>query len=111
MTLIDQYNQGQFAIPPDGRYSVQICIAGQFKTILEKKIYKRKGTNYLPVFGLRYISIPHMEFNVLVDGADIIFKYQNGILIDRLRKIGHETWLGKLIYNGKFIDYFWLRRK
>lgn len=107
MTLTDQYNQGQSIIPPDGRYYVQIRIAGRLKTILEKKIYKRKGTNQL--YGLRRINIPYMDFDILFNGTETIFKYRNGVLVDRLRKTGHKTWLGKLIYNDKFIDYFWLR--
>ena len=118
MTLSDQYNQGKAIIPPDGRYFVQMRIADRFETILEKRIHKNKGTNHLPVFGLRYISIPYMDFDVLFNGTEAIFKYRNGVLIDRLRKTGDKTWLGKLIYNrpgkdsfDKFIDYFLLKEK
>ena len=97
--------------PPNGRYLVNMNINGRWQTVLEKRINNKVGTNHLPVFGLRYVDIPFMDFDISSTKSEVIFKYKNGVIVDRLYKIGKDKWLGKLFYKDKFIDYFYLIRK
>lgn len=110
MSLTKQYDNGKVEIPPDGRYLVYMKIDGQWQVVLEKKIGGRVGTNHLPIFGLRHVDIPFMDFDILLTGIEIIFKYRNGLITDRLRRIG-DKWLGKLFYRNNFTDWFWLKEK
>lgn len=105
-TLAEIYDKGTCLIPVSGRYAVRIQISGKLETVLEKKIVGLKGNNYLPVFGLRHFKIPFMAFTIKKDQNEVIFAYSNAILIDRLRHIDYNRWLGKIYWKGKLIDYF-----
>jgi len=109
-TLDEMYNEGSCLIPASGRYAVRMQIAGEFETILEKKIIGLRGNNYLPMVGLRYFKIPFMDFTISTERGhdEAIFTYSNTILIDRLRHIDYDRWLGKLYCHNKFIDWFFL---
>ena len=113
MNLDDIYNTSIAEIPSPGRYSVLMRLSGFYQVILEKTINK-KGQNHLPIFFLRKFNIPFMSFEIHFDVKDneVIFEYDNGKLIDKLRKRKDKNeFLGKIFYRGRFLDYFILRRK
>lgn len=104
------YNNGTPSLPPDGRYNVIMEIQGG-QTVLEKTILNGEGSNHLPILGLRYFKIPFMNFSVKLRNSEVCFIYDNNVLVDVLSKISHTTWLGKILYKGKFIDWFWLKQQ
>ena len=97
--------------PSNGRYLVNMKINGRWQTVLEKRIDNKVGTNHLPVFGLRYIDIPFMDFDISSTESEVIFRYKNGVIVDRLCRVCKDKWFGKLFYEDNFIDYFYLIRK
>ena len=115
ITLNDFYNSGICELPSPGRYTVSVKIHGIFTVVLEKTIsITGQGHNHPPVFFIRHFNLPFMDFNVSVDiiREEVIFTYQNGLLVDRLKKkkIKNE-WIGKVLWNGEFLGFFILRRK
>ena len=52
-----------------------------------------------------------MDFDISSTESEVIFRYKNGVIIDRLDGVCKDKWLGKLFYKDKFIDYFYLIRK
>lgn len=110
MNLTEQYDKGTCVLTKDGRYSVQMKIGGIFQVVLEKKIKNGRGTNHIPVSCLRWFSIPNMGFKISVVGDEIVFAYDNSLIIDRLRYVDFNCYLGKLFYKKKFLDYFYLTK-
>ena len=116
--LNDIYNTGTAKIPPPGRYSVSLRI-GFWLIILEKSInINNKGQNHFPVFFLRKFNVPLMSFKIYLDikNKEVVFEYDNGKLIDRLKKRKDKNeFIGKICYRGKlkelYLGYFILRRK
>ena len=106
-SLTEIYNAGICTIPKAGRYAVQIRIGGIWRKILEKKIQDCRGTNHLPVFFWRQFSISIMTFKIDTAQEEVLFIYDNGLIIDKLRYVGGK-WLGKLFYRNKQIDWFFL---
>lgn len=111
MHLTNLYDYGQPTLPSTGRYKVEMKVGGQWQTVLEKRIHGKKGTNHIPVFGLRYVDIPLMDFDILLADTEVLFEYRNGLIVDKLRKVADGVWLGQLFYKGKFVDWFWLVKK
>ena len=110
ITLNDFYNNGVCELPSPGRYTVSVKIHGIFKIVLEKQIKNGRGANYLPVFGLRWFSIPNMGFKIELQSSEVRFVYDNNVLVDTLRKVDYGKFLGKIYYKEKFIDYFFLAK-
>ena len=109
------YKVGSLEMPSPGRYTVSMNVAGFWQVILEKTINIAKDSqNHLPTFFLRQFNIPLMDFKVVLDAAckEIVFIYNNGVIVDRLRRRKSKNeWIGKIFYKGQFLDYFILRRK
>jgi len=108
--LNEAFKKGFRIMPPDGRYSVFMWFDFAWLNVLEKTIKDGYGLNHIPVALFRHIGLPHMEFDVSSDirARKILFTYRNGVIIDELRYIeSAKMWLGKLYWNGTFIDYFW----
>ena len=115
ITLNDFYNNGICELPSPGRYTVSVKIHGMWQIILEKTIsITGQGYNHPPVFFIRHFNLPFMDFNINTDTVreEVIFTYQNGLLIDRLKKRKNKNeWIGKVLWNGEFLGFFILRRK
>lgn len=119
------YNKGVFKFPLPGRYEVEMLVQGTLQVVLEKEIKNDSGSNHLPVFFLRKFSIPFMTFIMKKVGNEVLFIYDNGVIIDKLRYISDsDRWLGKLCYKKvsdntregvrdhcKQIDWFWFTSK
>lgn len=107
------YNKGLIISPSPGRYTVSIQIQGFWQVILEKIIGRNtKGQNHLPIFFMRRFNVPSMDFHVVMTNKEIMFIYENGLLVDKLRKqSGKNGWIGKIYWKGIFLDYFILRPK
>lgn len=108
--LEKQYDEGICVVPPPGRYAVEMLFYNQGHRILEKKIFRGRGCNHLPVFALRHFKIVLMDFSIHVAGDEVIFKYLRIPLEDRLKKIGRKQWTGRIFWKGTFIDYFLLTK-
>ena len=108
--LNDLYAKGDCTFPNPGRYKVRMCIGGRWETVLEKRIKNNKGTNHLPIFGLRWFPISFMNFRIIksLESNELLFVYENKVLIDNLRHISYGNWLGQIFYKDKFIDWFFL---
>ena len=115
ITLNDFYNNGICELPLPGRYTVSIKIHGMWQVILEKTIsITGQGHNHPPVFFIRHFNLPFMDFEISTDVVceEVVFTYQNGLLIDRLKKRKNKKeWIGKALWNGEFLGFFILRRK
>ena len=115
MDLNGKYMNGFMSpMPRPGRYDVEILISGNWTVVLEKQISdKQRGSNYLPVSILRYFKIPCMGFSIRENPAsnEIYFEYHNRLIVDTLRNISYNTWLGIMFYKGKLIDYFRLKKR
>ena len=115
ITLNDLYNNGIGELPSPGRYTVSIKIYSMWQIILEKTIrVTGQGYNHPPMFFIRYFNLPFMDFNVSTDivREEVVFTYQNGLIVDRLKKRKDKNeWVGKLYWRKQFLDYFILRRK
>lgn len=107
MSLAKMYEKGEFVFPEDGRYLVQIKIHGSWLVVLEKRIKENRGTNRLPVFLLRRYSIRFMEFVVESLNDEVLFVYDNGLIVDKLKYVDGK-WLGKMLCNGKTMFWFFL---
>ena len=105
-SLQDIYNEGICSVPPPGRYSVEMKFYGTCHRILEKTIKRGKGTNHAPVFILRRFKISLMDFNIHVVENEVIFKYTKLPLVDRLKKIEKDRWLGMIYWKDAFFDFF-----
>ena len=115
MDLNGQYVNGSMSpMPQPGRYDVEMLIKGAWTVVLRKQIFDwKRGSNYLPVSILKYFKIPCMDFSISpnLSRSEIIFTYQNGLLIDTLRHLFYNTWIGKMYYKGVFIDFFKLKKR
>jgi hypothetical protein len=115
MELNDRYINGSLRPAPlAGRYNVGMLINGIWTVVLEKQIFDtQRGSNYLPVSILRYFKIPCMDFSIRENPAsnEIYFEYHNRLIVDTLRNISYNTWLGKIFYKDKLIDWFRLKKR
>lgn len=107
-SLSEIYDSGACIVPESGRYSVEIQIGGKWQIILEKKIKDDCGTNHFPVFLLRYRSISCMTFKISVFEDEVLFTYDNGIIVDQLKSVDDDRWLGKVYCRDQFLGYFFL---
>ena len=107
------YDMGIAEMPPPGRYNVLMKISGFWQIILEKTIDDTgRGQNHLPVFFMRHFNIPFMSFSIYLKDNEIIFGYDNDRLVDKLRvRKSKNEWVGKIYWQGIFLDYFILRRR
>lgn len=108
--LNELYHTGTCRTPPPGRYAVEMQFYGQWHQILEKKIRQGKGTNHLPVFALNYFKIALLDFNIHIAKGKVLFKYARIPLEDHLKKISIGQWLGKIYWQGRFVDFFMLTK-
>ena len=115
IALNNFYNNGICELPSPGRYTVSVKIHSMWQIILEKTIsVTGQGYNHPPVFFVRHFNLPFMDFNVSTDivREEVIFTYENGLIIDRLKKRKNKNeWIGKVFWNGEFLGFFILRRK
>ncbi|MCK4498967.1 hypothetical protein KAU11_00545 [Candidatus Babeliales bacterium] len=109
-TLNKLYDSGNCIVPESGRYSVEIQIGGKWQIILEKKIKDGRGTNHFPVFLLRHRSISCMTFRISMFEDEVLFVYDNKVIIDRLKKISADRWLGKVYCRNQLLGYFYLTK-
>lgn len=108
--LKELYESGKVVIPKNGHYSVEIQIGGKWQIILEKKIKDGRGTNHFPVFLLRHRSISCMTFKISKTENEILFVYDNEVIIDRLKKISADRWLGKVYCRNQLLGYFHFKK-
>ena len=116
MNLLDNiYDLSIAELPSIGRYTVYMKIRGSWQIVLEKTInVLLEGQNHLPLILFRHFNMSFMNFSVEIDKVhkETIFKYNNGLIIDKLRKRKDKNeWIGKIFYRDKFIDYFILKEK
>lgn len=108
--LFQFYCRSTYKMPPDGRYTVLMCLDKvNWAPVLEKTLSRGRGANHLPFFALRHIAIPRMGFQISDDGEEIVFRYTDVPITDHLGYIEEKgRWLGKLMYKGRFVDWFYL---
>lgn len=118
MSLKKLYNEGSCLLPLPGRYEVLWKIRDVWHIILEKTINKiSEGQNHLPVFFIRQFNVPFMDFDIIFTEKEVLFKYRNGLIIDKLKKRkDKEEWIGKLYFfdedkKEEFFGWFIFRKK
>lgn len=108
--LFQYYCRSTNKMPPDGRYTVLMCPDKvNWLPVLEKTLSHGHGENHLPFLALRHIDIPRMGFIVTDIQGKTNFQYVDVPVTDHLGYIEEEgRWLGKLMYKGRFVDWFYL---
>jgi hypothetical protein len=99
-------------ILPNGKYAVGIKLKhnGHRKlvTILIKYIKNNRGENHIPGLLSRFFKVPYMSFGITVENGEIVFTYDNGIMVDKLRKV-NKIWLGQIYLKGVHAGTFILK--
>lgn len=99
-------------ILPNGKYVVGIMLKhnGHKKlvTILIKYIKNNRGENHTPGLLSRFFKLPYMSFGIMIENGEIVFTYDNGIMVDRLRKV-NRIWFGRIYLRGVYAGSFILK--